>query len=119
MGIVKVNECVESLPSEIFAAMFAADEFIFRLFIFRFFFPFCRMNFGFLIAIASLNNCLGADILMLTMGGTKSHKIPFLELAKGLMPRYGNMHHGCMHSAFALCNRPQSLPSSTTKSTMC
>lgn len=46
------------------------------------------MNFGFLVAIASLGNCFGADILMLTMGGTKSHKIPFLELAKGLMPRY-------------------------------
>lgn len=53
------------------------------------------MNFGMLVAIASLGNCLGADILMLTMGGTKSHKIPFLELAKGLMPRY---------AAWAQCN---------------
>lgn len=30
---------------------------------------------------------LGADILMATMGGTKSHKIPFWELAKGLIAR--------------------------------
>lgn len=55
------------------------------------------MNFGMLVAIASLGNCLGADILMLTMGGTKSHKIPFLELAKGLMPRYG--HIACCTSS--------------------
>lgn len=62
------------------------------------------MNFGFIIAIASLGNCLGADILMMTMGGTKSHKIPFLELAKGLMPRYGYMNSPPMqyvHFVFA------------------
>lgn len=27
------------------------------------------------------------NILMITMGGTKSHKIPFLELANGLIKR--------------------------------
>lgn len=31
--------------------------------------------------------CMCADILMATLGGTKSHKIPFWELAKGLIPR--------------------------------
>ncbi|XP_034103166.1 UDP-glucosyltransferase 2 [Drosophila albomicans] len=34
---------------------------------------------------------LGADILMATMGGTKSHKIPFWELAKGLINRGHNI----------------------------
>lgn len=28
-----------------------------------------------------------AEILMVTMGGTKSHKIPFWELARGLIVR--------------------------------
>lgn len=32
-------------------------------------------------------NIMSADILMVTMGGTKSHKIPFWELAKGLIHR--------------------------------
>ena len=31
---------------------------------------------------------MAADILIVTMGGTKSHKIPFWELAKGLIERY-------------------------------
>uniref|UniRef100_A0A6P4FDQ3 Uncharacterized protein LOC108047812 isoform X2 n=1 Tax=Drosophila rhopaloa TaxID=1041015 RepID=A0A6P4FDQ3_DRORH len=31
---------------------------------------------------------LAADILMATQGGTKSHKIPFWELARGLIARY-------------------------------
>ncbi|XP_052864670.1 UDP-glucosyltransferase 2 [Anopheles cruzii] len=35
--------------------------------------------------------CSASDILMITMGGTKSHKIPFLELAKGLIPRGHNI----------------------------
>ncbi|ETN60417.1 hypothetical protein AND_007961 [Anopheles darlingi] len=35
--------------------------------------------------------CSASDILMITMGGTKSHKIPFLELAKGLIPRGHNV----------------------------
>lgn len=46
-----------------------------------------NMNYGILIVLASVGTCFTADILMITMGGTKSHKIPFLELAKGLMPR--------------------------------
>ncbi|XP_073946559.1 uncharacterized protein [Choristoneura fumiferana] len=29
----------------------------------------------------------GSDILMITMGGTKSHKMPFWELARGLIRR--------------------------------
>ncbi|XP_034832850.1 UDP-glucosyltransferase 2 isoform X2 [Maniola hyperantus] len=33
----------------------------------------------------------GSDILMVTMGGTKSHKIPFLELAQGLIRRNHNI----------------------------
>ncbi|XP_026482598.1 LOW QUALITY PROTEIN: 2-hydroxyacylsphingosine 1-beta-galactosyltransferase-like [Ctenocephalides felis] len=32
-----------------------------------------------------------SDILMVTMGGTKSHKIPFWELARGLIPRGHNV----------------------------
>ncbi|XP_041981558.1 UDP-glucosyltransferase 2 [Aricia agestis] len=32
-----------------------------------------------------------SDILMVTMGGTKSHKIPFLELARGLVRRGHNI----------------------------
>ncbi|XP_075168451.1 UDP-glycosyltransferase family 50 member B3 [Haematobia irritans] len=42
----------------------------------------------FLICVGS---CLSADILMVTMGGTKSHKIPFWELAKGLIDRGHNI----------------------------
>lgn len=33
----------------------------------------------------------GSDILMITMGGTKSHKIPFWELARGLIDRQHNI----------------------------
>ncbi|XP_072386200.1 UDP-glucosyltransferase 2 isoform X1 [Diabrotica undecimpunctata] len=33
----------------------------------------------------------GGNILMITLGGTKSHKIPFWELAKGLIPRGHNI----------------------------
>ncbi|XP_038212493.1 UDP-glucosyltransferase 2 isoform X2 [Zerene cesonia] len=33
----------------------------------------------------------GSDILMVTMGGTKSHKIPFWELARGLIRRGHNI----------------------------
>ncbi|XP_022114691.2 UDP-glucosyltransferase 2 [Pieris rapae] len=33
----------------------------------------------------------GSDILMITMGGTKSHKIPFWELARGLIRRGHNI----------------------------
>ncbi|XP_017468663.1 PREDICTED: 2-hydroxyacylsphingosine 1-beta-galactosyltransferase [Rhagoletis zephyria] len=36
-------------------------------------------------------NIMAADILMVTMGGTKSHKIPFWELAKGLIHRGHNI----------------------------
>lgn len=32
-----------------------------------------------------------SDILMITMGGTKSHKIPFWELARGLIARQHNV----------------------------
>ncbi|KAK5643370.1 hypothetical protein RI129_007215 [Pyrocoelia pectoralis] len=32
-----------------------------------------------------------ANILMITLGGTKSHKIPFWELARGLIPRGHNI----------------------------
>ncbi|XP_062715307.1 UDP-glucosyltransferase 2 isoform X2 [Aedes albopictus] len=42
-----------------------------------------------LVTLSSL--CSAADILMITMGGTKSHKIPFWELAKGLIPRGHNI----------------------------
>ncbi|XP_053694505.1 UDP-glucosyltransferase 2 [Sabethes cyaneus] len=43
-----------------------------------------------LVALCS-SLCSAADILMITMGGTKSHKIPFWELAKGLIPRGHNI----------------------------
>lgn len=33
----------------------------------------------------------GSRVLMITMGGTKSHKIPFLELARGLISRGHNV----------------------------
>ncbi|XP_073845753.1 UDP-glycosyltransferase family 50 member B3 isoform X2 [Musca autumnalis] len=42
----------------------------------------------FLICVGS---CFSAEILMVTMGGTKSHKIPFWELAKGLIERGHNI----------------------------
>lgn len=45
------------------------------------------MNYGLLFMLASISGSMAADILMVTMGGTKSHKIPFQELAKGLIPR--------------------------------
>lgn len=35
--------------------------------------------------------CTSANIMMITMGGTKSHKIPFWELARGLTPRGHNI----------------------------
>ncbi|XP_077300343.1 UDP-glycosyltransferase family 50 member B3 [Arctopsyche grandis] len=38
-----------------------------------------------IVAMASLS--ASSDILMITMGGTKSHKIPFWELARGLIAR--------------------------------
>ncbi|XP_039437826.1 UDP-glucosyltransferase 2 [Culex pipiens pallens] len=45
-----------------------------------------------LVLVASLATLVStADILMITMGGTKSHKIPFWELAKGLIPRGHNI----------------------------
>jgi len=40
-----------------------------------------------LLIIIYSSQALGANILMATMGGTKSHKIPFWELAKGLISR--------------------------------
>lgn len=40
-----------------------------------------------LALLVAVHLCHSADILMVTMGGTKSHKIPFLELARGLIPR--------------------------------
>nr|CAH7722179.1 unnamed protein product [Callosobruchus chinensis] len=43
-----------------------------------------------LLAVMS-NPCTCANILMITMGGTKSHKIPFWELARGLIPRGHNI----------------------------
>ncbi|XP_055311033.1 UDP-glucosyltransferase 2 [Sitodiplosis mosellana] len=50
-----------------------------------------NMNFVLLLIFAGIGGSLTADILMVTMGGTKSHKIPFLELAKGLIPRGHNI----------------------------
>lgn len=32
-----------------------------------------------------------SDILLITMGGTRSHKVPFLALAKGLIAKYANL----------------------------
>ncbi|KAJ8915904.1 hypothetical protein NQ315_015518 [Exocentrus adspersus] len=42
-------------------------------------------------SLAVINLCTSANILMITMGGTKSHKIPFWELARGLIPRGHNV----------------------------
>lgn len=44
-----------------------------------------------LIALTILSMCKCANILMITMGGTKSHKIPFWEMARGLIPRGHNL----------------------------
>lgn len=41
--------------------------------------------------LAVINMCTCANILMITMGGTKSHKIPFWELARGLISRGHNI----------------------------
>lgn len=41
--------------------------------------------------LAVINQCTCSNILMITMGGTKSHKIPFWELARGLIPRGHNI----------------------------
>lgn len=41
------------------------------------------------LAIAHVSNC--ANILMTTLGGTKSHKVPFWELARGLIPKGHNV----------------------------
>lgn len=43
------------------------------------------------LILTVINCCTCANILMITMGGTKSHKIPFFELAKGLIPRGHNI----------------------------
>lgn len=53
----------------------------------NYFFYFCFRMRIFLKLLACIQMCRAADILMMTLGGTKSHKIPFLELAKGLIPR--------------------------------
>ncbi|XP_023180070.2 2-hydroxyacylsphingosine 1-beta-galactosyltransferase [Drosophila hydei] len=45
----------------------------------------------YLIIVMFTCQALAADILMATMGGTKSHKIPFWELAKGLISRGHNI----------------------------
>lgn len=42
-------------------------------------------------SLAVMNLCTCANIFMITMGGTKSHKIPFWELARGLIPRGHNI----------------------------
>ncbi|KAI4462503.1 UDP-glucosyltransferase [Holotrichia oblita] len=42
-----------------------------------------------ILTVIHLCNC--ANILMVTMGGTKSHKIPFWELSRGLIPRGHNI----------------------------
>ncbi|XP_034141223.1 UDP-glucuronosyltransferase 2C1 isoform X2 [Drosophila guanche] len=44
-----------------------------------------------LLLILCICCTLAADILMATQGGTKSHKIPFWELAKGLIARGHNI----------------------------
>lgn len=41
--------------------------------------------------LAVINVCTCANIFMITMGGTKSHKIPFWELARGLIQRGHNI----------------------------
>ncbi|XP_017775676.1 PREDICTED: 2-hydroxyacylsphingosine 1-beta-galactosyltransferase-like [Nicrophorus vespilloides] len=44
-----------------------------------------------LAILTVINVCQCANILMITMGGTKSHKIPYWELARGLIPRGHNI----------------------------
>uniref|UniRef100_A0AAR5P7Z0 UDP-glucuronosyltransferase n=3 Tax=Dendroctonus ponderosae TaxID=77166 RepID=A0AAR5P7Z0_DENPD len=44
-----------------------------------------------LVTLAVIHHCTCANVLMITMGGTKSHKIPFWELARGLIPRGHNI----------------------------
>ncbi|XP_067634048.1 UDP-glucosyltransferase 2 [Eurosta solidaginis] len=46
---------------------------------------------GVALLVCFITNIMAADILMVTMGGTKSHKIPFWELAKGLIHRGHNI----------------------------
>ncbi|CRK91551.1 CLUMA_CG005208, isoform A [Clunio marinus] len=43
------------------------------------------------IIASGLTQCASENILMVTMGGTKSHKIPFWELARGLISRGHNI----------------------------
>ncbi|CAH4031734.1 unnamed protein product [Pieris brassicae] len=43
------------------------------------------------LPILLATSACGSDILMITMGGTKSHKIPFWELARGLIRRGHNI----------------------------
>lgn len=47
--------------------------------------------FALLTALMLSQQATGSDILMITMGGTKSHKIPFWELARGLIVRQHNV----------------------------
>ncbi|CAG9762358.1 unnamed protein product [Ceutorhynchus assimilis] len=44
-----------------------------------------------ILVLTVINSCTCANILMITMGGTKSHKIPFWELARGLIPKGHNI----------------------------
>lgn len=43
------------------------------------------------VILTVIHSCNCANILMVTMGGTKSHKIPFWELSRGLIPRGHNI----------------------------
>lgn len=43
------------------------------------------------LLLALMKLCTCSDILMITLGGTKSHKIPFWELAGGLVSRGHNI----------------------------
>ncbi|KAI9583256.1 UDP-glucosyltransferase 2 [Glossina fuscipes] len=45
----------------------------------------------FIVWLSCISKAFPADIFMVTMGGTKSHKIPFWELAKGLISRGHNI----------------------------
>ncbi|KAF5291051.1 hypothetical protein FQA39_LY14484 [Lamprigera yunnana] len=49
------------------------------------------MNSSIAIIVLLIEFCTSANILMITLGGTKSHKIPFWELARGLLPRGHNV----------------------------
>ncbi|XP_050299754.1 UDP-glycosyltransferase UGT5 isoform X2 [Anthonomus grandis grandis] len=49
------------------------------------------LTFFTILILTVINYCTCANILMITMGGTKSHKIPFWELARGLIPRGHNV----------------------------